>query len=174
MMITMFEVLQLVETIGKQFPHHHSTNSSRLKWLFRHHPFCYPQIFIFCCGDFPPKQLFYFWKLLLKSRRLCHGGWKSNFHAALRFECWCKNTRLFRTIFKPCELSLFFSFSLQNWSQEGRRKRNCFCLPSGYSFQALLLFVLPLFVEKQQWHFQLPNVVVCYRNAIWSSLLKIQ
>ena len=111
MMITMFEVLQLVETIGKQFPHHHSTNSSRLKWLFRHHPFCYPQIFIFCCGDFPPKQLFYFWKLLLKSRRLCHGGWKSNFHAALRFECWYpKMPDFLRHFSNPVNCPSFFPF----------------------------------------------------------------
>ena len=126
MMITMFEVLQLVETIGKQFPHHHSTNSSRLKWLFRHHPFCYPQIFIFCCGDFPSKQLFYFWKLFKLDENLM---------------------RLFG------QFSTSFSFSLQKLKSGRRPQKKLFLrLPSGYSFQAFV--VLPLFVEKQ-WHFQL-------------------
>ena len=57
MMITMFEVLQLVETIGKQFPHHHSTNSSRLNdffviILFAIHKFSFSVVVTFLLSSF--------------------------------------------------------------------------------------------------------------------------
>ena len=69
--------------------------------LFAIHKFSFSVVVTFLLSSFFTSGNFW---------RLCHGGWKSNFHAALRFECCCKNARLFRTIFKPCELSLFFPF----------------------------------------------------------------
>ena len=147
MMITMFEVLQLVETIGKQFPHHHSTNSSRLNdffviILFAIHKFSFSVVVTFLLSSFFTSGNF-----------SSHGGWKSN--------------ETFWTIF-----NLFFLFLAKIEARKAAAKEIVFaCL-------VVILFKhssSSLCLSKSSDIFNYWNsVVVCYRNAIWSSLLKIQ